>query len=110
MLTFLSDPKVSLSLFLDAPRPRKRLTELMIKTALEKHREKAVMAQAAVPRQWGLKFQRSPQEVLPTADGMRVRGVRMALTRLEVRLAGVLLGARLALAGLGIEQYIPVAL
>uniref|UniRef100_A0A8V1APR7 NADPH:adrenodoxin oxidoreductase, mitochondrial n=2 Tax=Gallus gallus TaxID=9031 RepID=A0A8V1APR7_CHICK len=67
----------------DAPRPRKRLTELMIKTALEKHREKAVMAQAAVPRQWGLKFQRSPQEVLPTADGMRVRGVRMALTRLE---------------------------
>ncbi|XP_052543966.1 NADPH:adrenodoxin oxidoreductase, mitochondrial isoform X5 [Tympanuchus pallidicinctus] len=62
----------------DAPRPRKRLTELMIKTALEKPREKA-----AVPRQWGLKFQRSPQEVLPTADGTRVRGVRMALTRLE---------------------------
>uniref|UniRef100_A0A8C9G4C9 NADPH:adrenodoxin oxidoreductase, mitochondrial n=1 Tax=Pavo cristatus TaxID=9049 RepID=A0A8C9G4C9_PAVCR len=67
----------------EAPRPRKRLTELMIKTALEKPREKAVMAQAAVPRQWGLKFQRSPQEVLPTPDGMRVRGVRMALTRLE---------------------------
>ncbi|XP_072208189.1 NADPH:adrenodoxin oxidoreductase, mitochondrial isoform X3 [Excalfactoria chinensis] len=67
----------------DAPRPRKRLTELMIKTALEKPREKAAVAQAAVPRQWGLKFQRSPQEVLPTADGMRVRGVRMALTRLE---------------------------
>lgn len=55
----------------------------MIKTALEKPREKA-----AVPRQWGLKFQRSPQEVLPTADGTRVRGVRMALTRLEVRLQG----------------------
>ncbi|KFP83906.1 hypothetical protein N311_08079, partial [Apaloderma vittatum] len=63
----------------DAPRPRKRLTELMIKTALEKTAE----VQAAAPREWGLKFQRSPQEVLPTADGRRARGVRMALTRLE---------------------------
>uniref|UniRef100_A0A803YNK2 NADPH:adrenodoxin oxidoreductase, mitochondrial n=1 Tax=Meleagris gallopavo TaxID=9103 RepID=A0A803YNK2_MELGA len=67
----------------DAPRPRKRLTELMVKTALEKPREKAAMVQAAIPRLWGLKFQRSPQEVLPTPDGTRVRGVRMALTRLE---------------------------
>nr|XP_047920169.1 NADPH:adrenodoxin oxidoreductase, mitochondrial isoform X2 [Anser cygnoides] len=65
----------------DAPRPRKRLTELMIKTALQKPGE--VAAQAAAARQWGLKFQRSPQEVLPTADGRRARGVRMALTRLE---------------------------
>ncbi|KAM6377025.1 NADPH:adrenodoxin oxidoreductase, mitochondrial isoform 1-T1 [Pluvialis apricaria] len=72
----------------DAPRPRKRLTELMIKTALEKPGEKTMEAQAAVaqaaePREWGLKFQRSPQEVLPTPDGRRARGVRMALTRLE---------------------------
>ncbi|XP_062495856.1 NADPH:adrenodoxin oxidoreductase, mitochondrial isoform X1 [Pezoporus occidentalis] len=61
----------------DAPRPRKRLTELMIKTALEKP------VGTVSPREWGLKFQRSPQEVLPTADGRRARGVRMALTRLE---------------------------
>ncbi|KAM9639948.1 NADPH:adrenodoxin oxidoreductase, mitochondrial isoform 3-T3 [Morphnus guianensis] len=72
----------------DAPRPRKRLTELLIKTALEKPGEKmmeaqAAAAQAAAPREWGLKFQRSPQEVLPTADGRRARGIRMALTRLE---------------------------
>ncbi|KFW92337.1 hypothetical protein N336_01156, partial [Phalacrocorax carbo] len=72
----------------DAPRPRKRLTELMIKTALEKPGEKTMevqagAAQAAAPREWGLKFQRSPEEVLPTADGRRARGVRMALTRLE---------------------------
>ncbi|XP_025954901.2 NADPH:adrenodoxin oxidoreductase, mitochondrial isoform X1 [Dromaius novaehollandiae] len=72
----------------DAPRPRKRLTELMIKTALEKPGEKMVAArvaaaQAAAAREWGLRFQRSPQEVLPTADGRRARGVRMALTRLE---------------------------
>lgn len=70
------------SLFLDAPRPRKRLTELMIKTALGKAVE--VQAGAAAPREWGLKFQRSPQEVLPSADGRRARGIRMALTRLEV--------------------------
>ncbi|XP_009979913.1 PREDICTED: NADPH:adrenodoxin oxidoreductase, mitochondrial, partial [Tauraco erythrolophus] len=74
----------------DAPRPRKRLTELMIKTALEKPGQKmmemetqAAAVRAAAPREWGLKFQCSPQEVLPTADGQRVRGVRMALTRLE---------------------------
>ncbi|NXM72433.1 ADRO protein, partial [Serilophus lunatus] len=70
----------------DAPRPRKRLTELMIKTALEKPGEKPVEVQAVAaqsPREWGLKFQRSPQEVLPTPDGRRVRGIRMALTRLE---------------------------
>ncbi|XP_010156844.1 PREDICTED: NADPH:adrenodoxin oxidoreductase, mitochondrial [Eurypyga helias] len=66
----------------DAPRPRKRLTELMIKTALEKPGKKTV-EQVAAPREWGLKFQRSPQEVLPTADGKQARGVRMALTRLE---------------------------
>jgi len=66
----------------------------MIKTALEKPGEKT---QAAAPREWGLKFQRSPQEVLPTADGRRARGVRMALTRLEVRARG---GAAVALAGL----------
>uniref|UniRef100_A0A8C5NKV5 NADPH:adrenodoxin oxidoreductase, mitochondrial n=1 Tax=Junco hyemalis TaxID=40217 RepID=A0A8C5NKV5_JUNHY len=65
----------------DASRPRKRLTELMIKTALEKPVE--MQAGAAAPREWGLKFQRSPQEVLPSADGSRARGVRMALTRLE---------------------------
>lgn len=70
------------SLFLDAPRPRKRLTELMMKTALEKPVE--MQAGAAAPREWGLKFQRSPLEVLPSADGSRARGVRLALTRLEV--------------------------
>ncbi|NWJ12169.1 ADRO protein, partial [Crypturellus undulatus] len=63
----------------DAPRPRKRLTELMIKTALQKPREET----AAADREWGLRFQRSPQEVLPTADGTRARGVRVALTRLQ---------------------------
>ncbi|NWW98439.1 ADRO protein, partial [Caloenas nicobarica] len=82
----------------DAPRPRKRLTELMIKTALEKPGEKAVKVQAGAPREWGLKFQRSPQAVLPTADGRRARGVRLALTRLEVRTGSW---------GAGMEQDVP---
>lgn len=69
----------------------------MIKTALEKPGEKTVEVQAAAPREWGLKFQRSPQEMLPSADGTRVRGVRLALTRLEVWACG---GAGVALAGL----------
>lgn len=56
----------------------------MIKTALEKPGEKAVEVQAGAPREWGLKFQRSPQAVLPTADGRRARGVRLSLTHLEV--------------------------
>lgn len=57
----------------------------MIKTALEKPVEmQAAAAGAAAPREWGLKFQRSPQEVLPSADGKRARGIRMALTCLEV--------------------------
>lgn len=94
---FAEVPVLKLSFFLDAPRPRKRLTELMIKTALEKPGEKMMEVQAAAPREWGLKFQRSPQEVLPTTDGRQARGVRMALTRLEVRACA---GAGMALAGL----------
>ncbi|KYO31118.1 NADPH:adrenodoxin oxidoreductase, mitochondrial isoform A [Alligator mississippiensis] len=67
----------------DVPRPRKRLTELMIKTALEKPGEKEAKIWASATREWGLKFLRSPLEILPTADGKRARGIRMAVTRLE---------------------------
>lgn len=60
-----------------------------MKTALEKRVEmEAAAAGAAAPREWVLKFQRSPREVLPSADGRRARGVLMALTRLEVPGAG----------------------
>ncbi|XP_025053281.1 NADPH:adrenodoxin oxidoreductase, mitochondrial [Alligator sinensis] len=67
----------------DVPRPRKRLTELMIKTALEKPGEKEAKIWASATREWGLKFLRSPLEILPTANGKRARGIRMAVTRLE---------------------------
>uniref|UniRef100_A0A4W4HHD6 NADPH:adrenodoxin oxidoreductase, mitochondrial n=1 Tax=Electrophorus electricus TaxID=8005 RepID=A0A4W4HHD6_ELEEL len=46
----------------DLPRPRKRLTELMIKT---------------------LKMEDGGQEVLPGADGKRVAGIRLAVKKLE---------------------------
>ncbi|GAB1297045.1 NADPH:adrenodoxin oxidoreductase, mitochondrial [Apodemus speciosus] len=67
----------------DVPRPRRRLTELLLRTATEKPgmEEAALGAQAS--RAWGLRFFRSPQEVLPTPDGRRVAGIRLAVTSLE---------------------------
>uniref|UniRef100_A0A452GSA7 NADPH:adrenodoxin oxidoreductase, mitochondrial n=1 Tax=Gopherus agassizii TaxID=38772 RepID=A0A452GSA7_9SAUR len=67
----------------DVPRPRKRLTELMIKSALEKPGEKEAALWASATKEWGLKFRRSPLEVLPATDGKQARGIRMAVTRLE---------------------------
>ncbi|XP_030390341.1 NADPH:adrenodoxin oxidoreductase, mitochondrial isoform X2 [Gopherus evgoodei] len=67
----------------DIPRPRKRLTELMIKSAREKPGEKEAALWASATKEWGLKFQRSPLEVLPATDGKQARGIRMAVTRLE---------------------------
>ncbi|XP_066470525.1 NADPH:adrenodoxin oxidoreductase, mitochondrial isoform X2 [Tiliqua scincoides] len=67
----------------DAPRPRKRLTELMAKTALEDPGEELAGRWASASKEWSLKFLRSPLEVLPGTDGKRVRAIRMAVTRLE---------------------------
>uniref|UniRef100_A0A674JFA1 NADPH:adrenodoxin oxidoreductase, mitochondrial n=1 Tax=Terrapene triunguis TaxID=2587831 RepID=A0A674JFA1_9SAUR len=67
----------------DVPRPRKRLTELMVKSALEKPGEKEAGRWASATKEWGLKFRRSPLEVLSAADGKQARGIRIAVTRLE---------------------------
>ncbi|XP_034645984.1 NADPH:adrenodoxin oxidoreductase, mitochondrial isoform X2 [Trachemys scripta elegans] len=67
----------------DVPRPRKRLTELMVKSALEKPGEKEASRWASATKEWGLKFRRSPLEVLSAADGKQARGIRIAVTRLE---------------------------
>ncbi|XP_048346315.1 NADPH:adrenodoxin oxidoreductase, mitochondrial isoform X2 [Sphaerodactylus townsendi] len=67
----------------DVPRPRRRLTELMTKTALEEPGEELAGHWASASREWSLKFLRSPLEVLPATDGKRARGIRMAVTRLE---------------------------
>ncbi|XP_018883172.1 NADPH:adrenodoxin oxidoreductase, mitochondrial isoform X3 [Gorilla gorilla gorilla] len=67
----------------EVPRPRKRLTELLLRTATEKPGLEEAARQASASRAWGLRFFRSPQQVLPSPDGRRAAGVRLAVTRLE---------------------------
>ncbi|EQB77284.1 NADPH:adrenodoxin oxidoreductase, mitochondrial [Camelus ferus] len=67
----------------EVPRPRKRLTELLLRTATEKPGVEEAARQASASRAWGLRFFRSPKQVLPSADGRQVAGVRLAVTRLE---------------------------
>ncbi|XP_012517783.1 PREDICTED: NADPH:adrenodoxin oxidoreductase, mitochondrial [Propithecus coquereli] len=67
----------------EIPRPRKRLTELLLQTATEKPRVEEAAHLASASRAWGLRFFRSPLQVLPSPDGRRVAGIRLAVTRLE---------------------------
>ncbi|XP_039082550.1 NADPH:adrenodoxin oxidoreductase, mitochondrial [Hyaena hyaena] len=67
----------------EVPRPRKRLTELLLRTATEKPGAEEAARQALASRAWGLRFFRSPQQVLPSPDGRRAAGIRLAVTRLE---------------------------
>ncbi|KAI2658250.1 NADPH:adrenodoxin oxidoreductase, mitochondrial [Labeo rohita] len=60
----------------DMPRPRKRLTELMMKAVKEGGDDKAEKC-------WGFRFFRSPVEVLAGAGGKRATGIRLALNKLE---------------------------
>ncbi|XP_051530865.1 NADPH:adrenodoxin oxidoreductase, mitochondrial isoform X1 [Myxocyprinus asiaticus] len=60
----------------DLPRPRKRLTELLMKAMNGG-------GDGQVENSWGFRFCRSPVEVLSGADGKRAAGIRLALTRLE---------------------------
>ncbi|KAF5909074.1 NADPH:adrenodoxin oxidoreductase, mitochondrial, partial [Clarias magur] len=61
----------------DLPRPRKRLTELILKTVKEDE-----MRQSG-NKIWGFRFLRSPVEVLPDADGKKVKGVRLSVNKLK---------------------------
>nr|XP_035157605.2 NADPH:adrenodoxin oxidoreductase, mitochondrial isoform X1 [Callithrix jacchus] len=67
----------------EVPRPRKRLTELLLRTAMEKPGPEEAARRASASRAWGLRFFRSPQQVLPSPDGRGAAGVRLAVTRLE---------------------------
>ncbi|XP_037596934.1 NADPH:adrenodoxin oxidoreductase, mitochondrial isoform X2 [Cebus imitator] len=67
----------------EVPRPRKRLTELLLRTAMEKPGPEEAARWASASRAWGLRFFRSPQQVLPSPDGRGAAGVRLAVTRLE---------------------------
>ncbi|XP_072523796.1 NADPH:adrenodoxin oxidoreductase, mitochondrial [Salminus brasiliensis] len=61
----------------DLPRPRKRLTELLMKTV------KTEVGGHEADKRWGFRFLRSPVEVLPGADGKRAAGIRLAVNKLE---------------------------
>lgn len=67
----------------DVARPRKRLTELMLKTALELPGQKEQERRSSAHRSWALRFCRSPVEVLPDVRGERAAAIRLALNRLE---------------------------
>ncbi|XP_033630929.1 NADPH:adrenodoxin oxidoreductase, mitochondrial-like [Asterias rubens] len=66
----------------ELPRSRKRLTELMINSALE---PPSVMSQDLSGKTWTLTFQRSPVEILPCPkDASRVGGIRLAINKIQV--------------------------
>ncbi|XP_069563585.1 NADPH:adrenodoxin oxidoreductase, mitochondrial [Brachyistius frenatus] len=67
----------------DLPRSRKRLTELMLKTALEMPGEVEQGRRSQASRIWGFRFFRSPVEVLADPDHNRVAGIRLAVNKLE---------------------------
>ncbi|XP_067914020.1 NADPH:adrenodoxin oxidoreductase, mitochondrial isoform X2 [Heterodontus francisci] len=67
----------------DLPRPRKRLTELMIKAAIEMSFGREAEHRSAATKEWGLQFLRSPLEIIPSNDGKRVAGIRLSVTKLE---------------------------
>ncbi|KAM9209229.1 NADPH:adrenodoxin oxidoreductase, mitochondrial [Dugong dugon] len=67
----------------EVPRPRRRLTELLLRTATEKPGPEEAACQESASRAWGLRFFRSPQQVLPSPDGQRTAGIRLAVTKLE---------------------------
>ncbi|XP_076616409.1 NADPH:adrenodoxin oxidoreductase, mitochondrial isoform X2 [Chaetodon auriga] len=79
----------------DLPRPRKRLTELMLKTALEIPGEKEQERRSKASRAWAFRFFRSPIEILANPDNNRTAGIRLAVNRLE----GSGEGARAVLTG-----------
>ncbi|KAM3592737.1 uncharacterized protein V6R79_024123 [Siganus canaliculatus] len=65
------------------PRPRKRLTELLLKTALETPSDKEQERRNKASRIWGFRFFRSPVEILADPDNSRTAGLRLAVNRLE---------------------------
>lgn len=67
----------------DIPRPRKRLTELMLKTAVELPGEKEQERRNKASRVWGFRFFRSPLEIHSDSGSNRTSGIRLAVNKLE---------------------------
>jgi hypothetical protein len=81
---FLNDNKsiIIIYLFTDVPRPRKRLTELLHKTALNPSASDHKFWESAT-KEWELRFRLSPLEILTNSS--TVSGVRFGVNRLEVK-------------------------
>lgn len=60
--------------FTALPRPRRRLTELLVRGIPPLSFEGSSLA-----REWSIRYLRSPLEVLPTPDGRGVAGVRLGI-------------------------------
>ncbi|XP_015250916.1 PREDICTED: NADPH:adrenodoxin oxidoreductase, mitochondrial [Cyprinodon variegatus] len=67
----------------DVARPRKRLTELLLKTALEAPGDKELERRKNATKVWGFRFYRSPTEILSEPNLNRMSGIRLAVNRLE---------------------------
>ncbi|XP_043958057.1 NADPH:adrenodoxin oxidoreductase, mitochondrial [Gambusia affinis] len=67
----------------DVPRPRKRLTELLLKTALDAPGDKELERRRNAAKVWGFLFFRSPMEILADPGCSRAAGIRLAVNRLE---------------------------
>ncbi|RUS79817.1 hypothetical protein EGW08_012416 [Elysia chlorotica] len=65
----------------DLPRPRRRLTELIYKSAVSPD-ETEVKTWKEASREWRLVFHRSPLQVLQDSNG-QVKGIELAVNRLE---------------------------
>ncbi|XP_027885760.1 NADPH:adrenodoxin oxidoreductase, mitochondrial [Xiphophorus couchianus] len=67
----------------DVPRPRKRLTDLLLKTALDAPGDKELERRRNAAKVWGFLFYRSPTEILADPGCSRTAGIRLAVNRLE---------------------------
>lgn len=60
-------------------RPKKRLIELLVNTALKEPDAATVQRWASATREWELKLLRSPVELLPDSDGKSVGKIRLSV-------------------------------
>nr|XP_054763348.1 NADPH:adrenodoxin oxidoreductase, mitochondrial-like [Lytechinus pictus] len=74
------------SFVLELPRPKKRITELMLKTSKSSPSSQEKARQDAASGEWHLDFFRSPSEVLsssPSGENGRVAGVKFNICKFE---------------------------
>lgn len=67
----------------EIPRARKRLTELMVRTALDEPDPEDSARWANARKEFHLKFLRSPSKFLPNSDSSGVKAVQFDINRLE---------------------------